>query len=312
MSVDWRVLLTSIGVEWTDHGPNTSRGNLNINCPMCMGADPSYHLRISEDTGYYFCLRGGRAHAGQAPDRLLIELGIDRVDVFRLLRDFELGSRNTPTIEAPRDTQRQWNKFESIECWMGPRGYMQDRGFVGDSAHPDYDLRYTDRGPHKYRILFPIRYDGVLAGWSGRSIYDKTPPYKMEHGGQDGHIYIPSRLDQIVVITEGPMDALKTTMGTAGTGVSALAILGLEFGPSKIARLQRALVNARKVVVCLDKTVSLATSREVIRELRSALLHVRPNPPIITRIAPAGGHKDNGNASFKELEAWSRQLTLIQ
>lgn len=312
MAVDWRALLTSINVEFRDRGPNTSNGNININCAFCAGADPSFHLAINENSGQYYCFRSGRSHSGSSPDRLLIALGVDRIDAFRMLRDFDTAPDIKREETRRNDIDTQWRNFRPVRDSYKPMEYLYyKRGFPAYDL--TYDLRYTEYGDFKYRVLFPLRYElaGEVVGWTGRSIYDKTPIYKMEHGGQDGHIYIPGPLLPVVVITEGPIDALKTTIAGLQHGVSAIALLGLDFGPSRMVRLQKALMDATTIVVCLDRTVSQTVSRTLIKELQASLLPIRASRPNIARVAPAGTQKDNGAASIGELDLWARKLLTL-
>ena len=297
MTIDWRSLLTSIGVEWIDRGSNTSKGHVNIKCPWCGSADPSHHLAISEDTAWYYCRRASREHAGKNPERLLVELGVPRSDAFRLMRDFDLIEQKITEPKTPRELQRQWDSFFEYEMYQSSYDYMRDRGFLLRTDQgleccidPKYDLRYAIHGDHRNRVLFPIKYNGVLAGWTGRSIYDKTPIYKMEHGGEDGHVYLPISPESVMVVCEGPIDALKLVTALSGSSTGAVALLGKDIGPARLLRLQAVLTGSRTVAVCLDRDVSSTYSRMVNREFL-ALLRLIGNRCNIFRVRAAAGAK---------------------
>lgn len=305
--IDWRALLTSIGTEWIDRGPNTSRGNININCPFCAGADPSYHLAISETTGQYFCFRGRRAHSGNAPERLLIELGIPRSDAFRLMRDFDSMEQYEITREVPADLIEDWNRFKNVRDIPAACQYLATRGFNSWSLDAKrYDIRYSSHGPYKGRVLFPIRYNGVLSAWSGRSIYDKTPLYKMNDGGQEGHIYIPLSLP-VMVVCEGPIDALKcVTSAVNMMSVGAVALLGSDIGPARLVRLREALRSARTILVCPDADVDVSVRRAMTAEISTVLRDGQERD--IRRVWPPTRCKDIGGAEPGEVRKWLSRL----
>lgn len=70
---DWLSLLRQQGIPFVDRGANVKRGEVNIKCPFCGTADPSHHLGLNLDTGWWACWRNNN-HRGKSPLRLLMQL----------------------------------------------------------------------------------------------------------------------------------------------------------------------------------------------------------------------------------------------
>jgi hypothetical protein len=65
--LDWRQLLTDNRVPFIERGPNVKRGEINIRCPFCGSADPSYHMGLNLDSGWWSCWRNKDQHSGKSP-----------------------------------------------------------------------------------------------------------------------------------------------------------------------------------------------------------------------------------------------------
>ena len=130
----------------------------------------------------------------------------------------------------------------------------------------------------------------------------------MEHGGEDGHIYISDQIGQTVIIVEGPIDALKVAVAGRDYDVTPIALLGKDLGPARLRRLQMALVSTRSIFICLDADTTFQEARTFQKEISATLLHVSQNPATVLRTEPPEGHKDPGAASLEGLGKWLERL----
>lgn len=71
---DWRPFLEEHAIPYITRGPNVSRGETNIRCPFCGSADPSFHMGLNPETGWWSCWRNRTAHSGKSPVRLIMKL----------------------------------------------------------------------------------------------------------------------------------------------------------------------------------------------------------------------------------------------
>jgi hypothetical protein len=71
---DWQTFLREHRIAFITQGANVKRGELNIKCPFCGSADPSQHMGLNLDTGWYSCWRNRAQHSGKSPVRLIMAL----------------------------------------------------------------------------------------------------------------------------------------------------------------------------------------------------------------------------------------------
>lgn len=251
--INWQRILDTNNIEYTDRGANVKRGNLNIRCPFCGGADPSKHMGIALDTGYWACWRNSD-HRGKSPVRLLVKLlrisygkarelaglDVDYVDpdgfsevVERFTSRQSADQAVEKSLYVPDDfvelrpsgsTRRHWNYMVNV------RGF--DDTYL-DKLCYDYYLMAAISGKFKDRVIFPYLVNDQLVSWSGRAIADASIRYRdceldlcvippketlynhdaMLQGGTN------------LIVVEGPMDTLKLDFygkewGTRAVGIS--------------------------------------------------------------------------------------------
>lgn len=209
---DWERLLSEQRIAFVTSGANVKRGELNIRCPFCGSADPSYHMGINTETGWWACWRNRKQHSGKSPLRLIMRLldvpygrarelaglgddyvdpeGFDAMAAAFLRRDdktaqpeaverryLELDRRFEPVTDRPR-VRKFWNYLAAPE----PNG----RGFSGRSAAGEdatilcqlYNLQCATWGYWQDRIIIPYYQDGLLVTWTARAIGPSSARYK--------------------------------------------------------------------------------------------------------------------------------------
>jgi hypothetical protein len=165
--------------------------------------------------------------------------------------------------------------------------YLASRGFTArqiDRLIEDYDLRFAMRGDYTYRIVIPVRDEaGALFTWTARSIADDAKPkYKTltrhsEKAG-DGPLALGPITDtllgypalseggEILVIAEGPLDAMNLSLHASATGSRATCIFGKAVSAAQIDLLADLRHSYEKVFLLLDPDASidsLAVSRSL-------------------------------------------------
>lgn len=290
---DWRRLLTEQRIPFIESGANVKRGELAIQCPFCGSADPSKHMGLNLETGWWSCWRNRSMHSGKSPVRLIMRLlrvpygrareiaglGDDYVDpegfdavmarfmgrnpdvrpeqIDRRFLEFDEGF--TPITDAIR-TRRYWN-------------YLYGRGFTGSSdAGNDiellcklYKLRAGMRGPWVDRLVIPYFQDGKLVTWTARAITPATIRYR--DLDLETSLLAPKETlfnhdcmaggGKALVIQEGPIDALKIDFYGQPYGVRSVALSTNSIQEAQTYLLQGAVDRFERVIVMMDNATKL-------------------------------------------------------
>lgn len=238
--MDWVRFLDENNIHYVTRGPNTKRGEVSINCPMCGEDDPSEHLGINLQTGKWGCHRDGN-HRGKA-SRTLIKaiLGCSSPQAGLIVKQYSHSDPDTleaalsvleadynNVIHHEEDLVKQakhqmlgpqFKDFNHIK----PRGitkrfftYLADRGY--DNPHniiERYDLRCALTGRYKDRIIIPIRKGGELLGWTSRAIGSPKNAPRYLASSEDVKTTVFNYDDlkkggERLFIVEGPFDAIK-------------------------------------------------------------------------------------------------------
>lgn len=203
---DWQRLLDERRIEYVTRGPNVKRGEINIKCPFCGTADPSHHMGLNLDNGWWSCWRRRDIHSGKGPIKLICQLlrvsvreareiaglGEDYVDPdgFEAIAAKVLG-RNKPQ-EAPASEERTLQYPDSIrpltEAIRTRRhwNYLFNRGFDKrqrgteevDLLVEQYGLMAGVAGDWADRVIIPFYMGGKLVTWTGRAIGPSARRYR--------------------------------------------------------------------------------------------------------------------------------------
>lgn len=229
-------------------------------------------------------------------------------------------------MDKPVDTTRQRLQFPSefkpmygetaeLERLADPFwDYLEDRGYDWGTARflaKTYELHWAIRGPYKYRIIFPI-YDDEhrLKTWSGRAINDDAVVrYKTLPGSQSDRadpglplaLAPPSALllglpvlwavrdPRLLVICEGPFDALRITALGWQRGVYGTCLFGLNLTGKQVHLLSELATRFPKMALLLDNDAAMQAF-SILREMAGT-------PCILARTPD--GVKDPGDLSMK-------------
>lgn len=307
MEIDWPALLTDIRVEWRDRGANSSRGNVNIRCPKCGDADPSHHMGIALAKEAYFCYREPNRHSGRSFVGLLMALGQTRDSAARLLNRYRLSGGSaaiTPPSAIPKPITRAWDRFQPASHDPGCLAYLGGRGFGQPrSVCEHHDLRFAPVGVWAKRLLIPFTAGNAVVSWTGRAVSGHHHPKYLTHdiaGFQP--IYCPDEGKagaRDLVVTEGPMDALKIAYAMRFEPILAIALCGSYLGPQKLRRLRELAKGVTGLFLALDADANPGSAFKLLADLAAA---IKPRHAI--RLRMPYGYKDPAEIPMGEIKSW--------
>lgn len=332
--INWKQILDENHIQYVERGANVKRGELNIKCPYCGSADPSHHLGLSQDTGWWACWRNSD-HRGKSPVRLLVALlrisyrkarelaGLDEdyVDpdgfddlAARLLRS----GQSMPELEDQAQGKLRmgldYQKFTS----SGGRNrrffnYLESRLFRDQDILKlawYYNLRHCISGPFQDRLIIPYYLNGELITWAGRAVGESTIRYKalsIEDSilatKRTLYNYDAHKQADVLVLVEGPIDALKLDFYGKRFGVRSVALSTNSINDEQIYLLEEAASKVRKVIIMLDTQTSLGVVASM--RMRERLGQI-PNSQIQ---AVPYGMKDAGELSYEQALSYTEELS---
>lgn len=283
--MDWQRFLEENNISFVTRGPNTKRGEISIHCPMCGEDDPSEHLGINPQTGYWGCLRDS-SHRGKSARTLIKEILAcssrqaqiiirqysssdpdDLADVLSLLGEADAG---IPEKAKKQNLLPEFKDFYQIK----PRGiskrffeYLIKRGYTNPQDIIErYDLRCALTGVYKDRIIIPIKMNGELLGWTSRALGTpiSAPRYLASSGDVKTTVFNYDELKEggeRLFIVEGPFDAIKMDSfgqrarghGTSDVNFRATCTFGTSVAVSQIILLRALVKKFDQTWILFDK-----------------------------------------------------------
>lgn len=337
-AIDWRRLLTEQKVPYIESGANVKRGELCITCPFCGSADPSKHMGLSLETGWWSCWRNRAQHSGKSPLRLIMRLlGVSygRARELAGLGDDYVDPEGFDAVAArlmgrnkdirPEQMDRRFLNLDSKFILISDRtrtrkfwNYLYQRGFNGSSnagADVDllcqlYNLRAGTSGAWADRIILPYYLDGKLVTWTGRAVTSAVIRYK--DLDLDSSLLAPKDTlfnhdciiggGKALVIQEGPFDALKIDFYGQPYGVRSVALSTNSLKDAQAFLLQLAADRFERIIIMMDNATSLGLIDSM--RMKSALFFLN-NVEIMPVPCDA---KDAGELSPKQVIGWVQSL----
>jgi len=278
------------GIQYVTHGVNVKKNEVNISCPFCNSEgnpDPSYHLGIQVETGYWSCWRN-RRHRGRSLHRVFMKLLRTSYDeVCKILGEqstwlqegtfdrlaanptaiFEqnfISEQFTKVLDWPEEF-KQFKGFSSSKKFLT---YLEGRGYHKkhlDELIDRYNFNYCITGRWQDRLLLPIKLDHRLVSWTSRSIQKDASLRYMSLSEKDGALMsikdtifnfdeLADSGGRVLFVCEGPFDAMKVDFYGADLGGRATCLFSKNLRESQAILLEELIRSAgfKKVVVLLD------------------------------------------------------------
>lgn len=281
---DWKQFLAEQRIPFIEKGANVKRGEISIKCPWCGSADPSYHLGLNLESGWYSCWRNRAGHSGKSPLRLIVQLikvpywkaremaglsadyvdpdGYDAVAARVMGRDAH--------IEHPRQVRREFLDMDKYAIPVTSRpqtlrwfNYLYERFFDRDDIERlchDYGLKAARHGNYAGRLIMPYYIDGKLVTWTARAIGRSTVRY-LDHPVDLSLVPVKETLyngdciaegGRTLAVVEGPMDTLKLDFYGKAHGLRAVGMSTNSVGEQQIYALEAAADKFDEIVIMLD------------------------------------------------------------
>lgn len=335
---DWRRLFAEHRIAYIERGANVKRDEINIRCPFCGSADPSHHMGISLQTGWYSCWRNRAQHSGKSPVRLIMRLlrvpygrareiaglGDDYVDPegFDAVAARLMGRDRTG---RPEETKRRHLEMPGDFLVVARRGRTRrhfeylahERGFDAD---PEKDLADLDRlycvsagvaDRWADRVILPYFQDRELVTWTGRAIGGSTMRYRDLDRADSlappketlfNHDAL-ARGGDVLLVCEGPLDALKLDLYGRRLGVRAVGLSTNSATDEQAYLLQAAEGKFRRILVMMDQTPGGTGVVDSMR-MRDSLGFIEG----VGVVQVPFGAKDGAALTHRQIREWALQL----
>jgi len=288
MALDWQKFLRQHRIEYGTRP--IARGWVSLHCPLCGPADPSQHLGVYLRTGKWNCWRSahrGIPHTGLRLIQLLLHCTEDEAQ--RLLG--EGGGTDIPTdaelfdrvraqlgLDASPSAPKALRMPKEFKPLLGAsrfaeqfQRYLRGRGYRQLQAEwlcEAYDLRYATQGRFRYRVIVPVySRKGVLLTWTARTILAKEEVRYLTLSKRE-QVCAPKETllglpllwecedPQVLVICEGPFDAMRVTTFGRFFGVYGTCLFGLSLQSSQMNLLAELRARFPRQVLLLDAEAS--------------------------------------------------------
>jgi len=252
--LDLRKLFDRYNIPWRDNGPNCSKGNVNVRCPLCGHSDRSFHMAITEDGGYYYCFRNSQ-HGGQNTGRILNLLGIPS----SAFEGVKMGGvSSTPPKEKNYSLLSFFAPAEESEEAVN---YLGSRKFSDPAlVCKKFNLRVEKEGGEwAGRLIIPL-----TVGWTGRSMRAHIVPRYKAYTDNSG-FFLFSQGCSTVLICEGAIDCMRVATVTNQMDVIGKCRISVSTAIYNFLRERK----YSTILNCCDGTVAYMSARHEVHQIRS-------------------------------------------
>lgn len=213
-------------IRYTTTGTNVSEGWVGLKCPFC--GDHSDHMGLLLSVGAFSCWRCGKKGTVATISRLL---GVPKSDATRIYAEYLVNRLVHSSFDRSRKKASATqvilpgSDFTKLEL-----KYLKERMLL--SRAEQYNLRSGGiSGDWAFRIVIPIKLNGMIISATGRYIIDEEGVlrYKtLSHEHEVVHhkhtfLAIDDVPSDTIVVLEGPIDAMRGGPGfVSGFGITLM------------------------------------------------------------------------------------------
>lgn len=287
MPFDIAQFLSQHRIHYVTSGPNTARGELSIACPFCARTndpDPSQHMGVALDGSKFACWRN-RKHSGRRISKLIAAIigcsneharsivGEKTVRNTAGFAEVMEGMFKTQQKKNDRVTEEGWDiygTFSSLQVdnefseryirYLVCRGF-EDKRTVMDMVRK-FDLRYCLLNEFAQRVIIPVKHEGALVAWTGRTIReDEKKRYISSHSAYSASIKdyllgmddLGAPVNKTLLLVEGPLDAMKIA-AFVGNLLSVTCLFSKDISDAQLSKIHYLLgTKYDRVAVMLDR-----------------------------------------------------------
>lgn len=249
MKFDTLKYLDNKGIQYKTSGKNIGKLIGIKHCPFCF--DASYHLGVSRDGKVVNCWKCGKHTLAEFIKKIEkfswgeVKEKIKEFKSYDIDDEFQEERIQPSSYKLPKQFVPVFPKI-AIE-------YIESRGYDFFQLRKKYGILWGgETGRAKYRIIFPIKENGVVVSWVGRYIFDNTSemPYMFE---RDSVALVPRRellfgpddvQGDTAILCEGIFDKLRI-------GDGAIAMLSTNFSRMQVLKLKKK--GLKKFYLMFDK-----------------------------------------------------------
>ncbi len=284
--------LQDYNIEYVLEGPNVKKGNINVACPWC-GDDPSHHMGIEPNKGWYGCWRNTK-HRGKNLARLLAAISPLTYSDAQAAVGHNLTELSVTDFQAIADgsffTMPKEGVKNSVvtsvdllhnfrQLRVGIPGaaigsylhYLHSRGLDWkevDRICKCFSLLYCVGGSWRNRVIIPVYMEHRLMCWTSRSIYPNAEVPYMALDKESSVLNIKECLynfdsacatgGEVLFLVEGPGDVWRLDLVARKYNCRAVGLFSLSCEEGQLYWFDALVLGFKKLVILVDRNELVA------------------------------------------------------
>ncbi len=299
--------LESIDIDFTESGSNVGKNSVNIRCPFPGCDDPSTHLGVDIEKGFFNCWACGESGTIVKLIKNLEQItwseAKEKAGSADYTRDNDLLDFINETLKLPKDSKivtdvtiKLQDNFLPITNQTSNKlllRYLKQRK-INLPLAIKYNLHYCKSKDYSQRLIFPIYEENTIVGFTSR---DTTSISKIKHKHPKGfqiknYLYGLNQFNNdILFITEGCVDTIRLEN-------IAVGIFGKSLSDKQEEKLISAYMNNRfkSIAVLLDED-AFESALEIKQRLSNFGIEVK-----VIQLPKGKDPADLGKKRIEELE----------
>lgn len=289
--MDWIKFLKKNKIDYVEKGPSTAKGNVYVKCVFCGEADQGFHLGISLSNKGWGCWKN-TSHRGISPVKLVQRLLKCSWEDAKLIADSQnqalllpsgmllkevsalLGPKQNVEVNNSLSFPQNFKLIRDKAACAPFLHYLESRLYSRKEALQlcvNYQLHYSTHDLFSYRVIVPVFEKQGLVTFTGRHVGSVIPKYKtLSHSLENSKVTgLPQALlpitdcllnfdkfqrdEKVLLICEGPFDALRLDYFGEPSGIRATCLFGKTISAAQINKLSQIRGQFEECFLLLDR-----------------------------------------------------------